>query len=188
VLAAPQIPTLNGQRVDISVVSGQPKVDTANLVVTDIVCSNGIIHVIDRVLLPNLNTIPQTAQAAGAFNTLLTAVTATNLAGALSQPGPLTVFAPTDAAFAPLPVWRLLEPVNRPRLATILTYHVVPERIYADQLLDGQVLTALNGQTLSVTRQNGVVRINGIPVQIADVEASNGNIHVLGGVLLPPVF
>lgn len=188
VLAHPTIDTLNGQRVDVSLVGAQPKIDGANLILTDIVCSNGIIHVLDAVLTPNLNNIPQTAAAVGGFNTLLTAVTAANLATALSGPGPFTVFAPTDAAFAPLPVTRLLLPVNIPRLANILTYHVVPGRVYADQLMNNQVVPTLNGQTLLVTKQGNSVFVNGIQVVAADVETSNGNIHVIGSVLLPPVF
>ncbi|MBL8860392.1 MAG: fasciclin domain-containing protein [Planctomycetes bacterium] len=188
VLAGPTLDTLSGQRVDVSVVGGQPKVDAANLVITDIVASNGIIHVIDAVLLPSLQNIPQTAAAAGSFNTLLTAVTAANLAGVLSSEGPFTVFAPTDAAFAPLPVLRLLEPVNIPRLANILTYHVVAGRVYSDQLQDGQIVPTVNGQTLLVTKRGSNVFANGIPVVAADIEAWNGNIHVLSGVLLPPIF
>jgi len=188
VLQQQTIDTLNGQRVDVALVGGQPKIDAANLILTDIVCTNGIIHVIDAVLMPNLNDIPQTAALVGGFDTLITALTAANLATVLSGPGPFTVFAPTDLAFVPLPVTRLLLPVNIPRLANILTYHVVPGRIYADQLTNNQVLTTVNGQTLLVTRQGDSVFVNGIQIQTADVETANGNIHVIGDVLLPPVF
>ncbi len=188
VLALNTIGTLNGQRVDVSIVGAQPKIDSANLILTDIVCTNGIIHVLDAVLTPNLNNIPQTAAAVGGFSTLLTAVTAANLATTLSGPGPFTVFAPTNAAFSTLPVNRLLLPVNIPRLRNILTYHVVQGRIYADQLVNNQVLTTVNGQTLLVTKQGNQTFVNGVLISTADVETSNGNIHVVGNVLLPPVF
>lgn len=188
VLAQSTISTLNGQRVDVSIVGAQPKIDSANLILTDIVCTNGIIHVLDAVLTPNLGNIPQTAAAVGGFGTLLTAVTAANLATTLSGPGPFTVFAPTNAAFSTLPVNRLLLPVNIPRLRNILTYHVVPGRIYADQLVNNQVLTTVNGQTLLVTKQGNQTFVNGVLISTADVETSNGNIHVVGSVLLPPVF
>ncbi len=188
VLVHPTIETLNGQRLDVSIVGSQPKIDAANLIVTDIACTNGVIHVIDMVLMPNLSTIPVTASEVGGFNTLLTAVTAANLAGTLSGPGPFTVFAPTDAAFAPLPVTRLLLPVNIPRLANILTYHVVSGRVYADQLMNNQVVATVNGQTLLVTKQGNTIFVNGIQVILADLETANGNIHVIGDVLLPPVF
>jgi uncharacterized surface protein with fasciclin (FAS1) repeats len=188
VLANSTLTTLSGQRVEVAHGSGAATIDAANLVITDIVCTNGIIHVIDAVLLPTLTNIPQTAAALGGFDTLLAAVSATNVTGALSGPGPFTVFAPTNAAFAPLPVNRLLEPVNLPRLANILTYHVVPGRVYADQLQDGQIVPTLNGQSLAITKLGGNVFVNGIQVQLADLETWNGNVHVLGGVLLPPVF
>lgn len=164
------------------------KIDAANLVLTDIVCTNGIIQVIDAVLMPSMQTIPQTATSVGGFGTLLTAVTAANLAGALSGPGPFTVFAPTDAAFAPLLVNRLLLPINIPRLSNILTYHVVPGRVCAEQLVNNQILPTLNGQTLLVTRVGNDVFVDGIRIVTADVESVNGNIHVIGSVLLPPVF
>jgi len=188
VIVHPTIDTLNGQRVDVSIVGPQVKIDAATLILTDIVCTNGIIHVIDAVLLPSLTTIPQTATAVGGFDTLLTAVTAANLAGVLSGPGPFTVFAPTNAAFAPLPVNRLLLPVNIPRLANILTYHVVPGRVYADELVNNQILPTVNGQTLLVTRVGNDVFVDGVRIVAADVESTNGNIHVIGEVLLPPIF
>ncbi len=185
VLASPYLATLNGQRLDVSLAGGIPRVEDAVITVTDIRCSNGIIHVIDAVMIPNLQTIPQVAAAAGGFETLLTAVGAAGLAGALSDPGPFTVFAPTNAAFATVPVNRLLLPVNLDRLQRILAYHVVPGRIYADQLVDGQLLTTALGQTLRVTRVGNDVFVDGVRIEAADIEAGNGNIHVLGGVLIP---
>lgn len=180
--------TINGQRVDVTVTPTGVKIDNANLVLTDILCSNGVIHVIDSVLQPSLETIPQKAQSVGGFSTLLTAVGVAGLAPALSSPGPFTVFAPTDTAFAPLPVHRLLFPTNLFKLTSILSYHVVPGRIYVDQLQNGQILTTLNNKQLVVTRIAGSTFVNGIQIQTGDVECKNGNIHVLGGVLIPSTF
>lgn len=189
VVAVPNLTTVNGQRVDVTVTPTGVRIDQANLLITDIVCSNGVIHVIDAVLQPSLLTIPQTAQSVGGFNTLLTAVGAAGLAPALSGTGPFTVFAPPDAAFAGVNVHRLLWPTNLFRLQSILSYHVVPGRIYADQLQNGQVLTTINNKQLLVTRTpTGQVLVNGLPITTPDVEAKNGNIHVLGGVLIPSTF
>ncbi len=92
--------TLNGQRVDIQFADARVKVDSASVVQTDIQCSNGVIHVIDQVILPAADNIPATAQKAGSFTTLLAAAKAAGLVEALSGKGPLTVFAPTDEAFS----------------------------------------------------------------------------------------
>ncbi len=121
--------TVNGQRVDIQTDKDGVKVDAAKVLTTDIMCDNGVIHVIDSVILPATQTIPETAKAAGKFETLLAAAKAAGLAEALGGAGPLTVFAPTDEAFAKLPkgtVESLLKPENKGKLADILKYHVVP--------------------------------------------------------------
>lgn len=188
VVASDYLTTVNSQRVDVTIVGSSVKFDAANLQIADVLCTNGVIHVIDAVLQPNTSGIPATAQAAGGFNTLLAALNAAGLQAALDGDGPFTVFAPTDAAFAPLPVNRLLLPVNIPRLQTILKYHVVPGRIFADQLTNGQTLTTLAGQTLAITISGGSVFVNGNPILSADVQAANGNIHVIDTVLLPPIF
>lgn len=178
--------TLNGQRVDISVTGSMVMIDGALLQTADVLCTNGIIHVIDRVLLPNTNNLLQTAAAAGGFNTLLAGIGLAQLTAPLSAPGPFTVFAPTDAAFLSVPLNRLLLPINNPKLQTILKYHVVAGRIYADQLQNGQILTTINGKQLTVTRNGNNVFVNGLQIQTANIETQNGNIHVIGGVLLPP--
>jgi transforming growth factor-beta-induced protein len=123
--------TLNGQRLDIAV-DGSVTVDQATVTATDIECSNGVIHVIDAVLLPADKNIPETAVAAGTFNTLVAAVKAAGLAETLSGEGPFTVFAPTDEAFSKLPagtVESLLKPENKQNLVDIMTYHVVAGRV-----------------------------------------------------------
>jgi uncharacterized surface protein with fasciclin (FAS1) repeats len=132
--------------------------------------------------------IVETAQGAGQFTTLLAAAKAAGLVPALSGKGPLTVFAPTDAAFAKLPkgtVESLLEPRNKKKLAAILTYHVVSGDIYAGDIKAGRThVKTLNGKSVAV-RKHGGVSVNGAHVVKADVAASNGVIHVIDKVLIP---
>jgi uncharacterized surface protein with fasciclin (FAS1) repeats len=134
--------------------------------------------------------IVDVAVGAGSFNTLAAALGAAGLVDTLKGTGPFTVFAPTDAAFAKLPagtVENLLKPENRAQLISILTYHVVPGDIRAAQLL-GKVTpaTTVQGARVSVNGQGGRVRVNGVNVTSADVLASNGVIHVIDTVLMPP--
>lgn len=134
--------------------------------------------------------IVEVAVGAGSFNTLAAALTAAGLVDTLKGNGPFTVFAPTDAAFAKLPagtVENLLKPENRAQLVRILTYHVVPGEVRAGQLL-GKVTpaTTVAGAQVSVDGQGGEVRVNGVKVISADVLASNGVIHVIDTVLMPP--
>ncbi|MEM9010529.1 MAG: fasciclin domain-containing protein [Pseudomonadota bacterium] len=132
--------------------------------------------------------IVDTAAAAGSFNTLIAAVQAAGLEETLRGPGPLTVFAPTDAAFADLPpgsLDRLLQPENRDQLVSILTFHVVPGDIRSDALVGRvETVSAANGESLTVDGTNGVV-VKDANVITADVEATNGVIHVIDKVLLP---
>jgi uncharacterized surface protein with fasciclin (FAS1) repeats len=132
--------------------------------------------------------IVDTAIAAGSFGTLVAAVQAAGLVETLKGPGPFTVFAPTDDAFAALPagtVDSLLLPENKDQLVSILTYHVVPGLAPASSLVgtNGRVPT-VNGAPLHVDGRNGV-SVEGVPVITPDVTASNGFIHVIGSVLLP---
>ncbi|MFT7392494.1 MAG: transforming growth factor-beta-induced protein [Candidatus Azotimanducaceae bacterium] len=132
-------------------------------------------------------TIVDVAVANGSFDTLVAAVTAAGLVETLSSPGPFTVFAPTDDAFAALPaglVDALLLPENQATLAKILTYHVVSGEVMAADVTDGDVAT-VEGQTIALSTANGVT-VNGANVIIADVAASNGVIHAIDAVLLPP--
>ncbi len=139
---------------------------------------------------PRLGDIVDVAVGAGSFNTLAAALGAAGLVDTLKGAGPFTVFAPTDAAFAKLPagtVENLLKPENRAQLVSILTYHVVPGDIRARQLL-GRVTpaTTVQGGRVTVNGQGGRVRVNGVNVTSADVLASNGVIHVIDTVLMPP--
>ncbi|MBX2839141.1 MAG: fasciclin domain-containing protein [Gammaproteobacteria bacterium] len=130
-----------------------------------------------------------TAAGAGSFNTLVAAVEAAGLVETLKGEGPFTVFAPTDEAFAALPegtVENLLKPENKDQLIAILTYHVLPGKVMAGDIA-GKTMDAetVNGQSLAVNATEGVM-INEATVTAADVSASNGVIHVIDKVLLPP--
>ena len=122
------------------------------------------------------------------LTTLVAAVQAADLVETLSGPGPFTVFAPTDAAFGKLPdgtVATLTQPENKGQLTSILTYHVVPGRLTASDLRDGQMLTTVNGAQLEVSIDGGTVMVGGATVTQANVFASNGVAHVIDTVLMP---
>lgn len=128
------------------------------------------------------------ATEAGSFNTLLAAAQAAELVGALQGEGPLTVFAPTDEAFAALPegtVENLLKPENKEQLQAVLLYHIVPGKVMSSDLSGTVNAETLQGATVEIVVAEGVT-INGATVVAADVEASNGVIHVIDAVILPP--
>jgi uncharacterized surface protein with fasciclin (FAS1) repeats len=131
----------------------------------------------------------ETAVRAGSFETLVAAVQAAGLVETLKGDGPFTVFAPTDAAFDALPegtVASLLEPENRDQLVALLTYHVVPGKVMSADLA-GRSLSAetVQGSSVAIDATGGAVRVDDATVVTADVEASNGVIHVVDGVLMP---
>lgn len=180
--------TLNGQRVDFSAAGGGVMVDNARVVKTDIKASNGVIHVIDAVILPSSKNIVETAQAAGSFSTLLTAATKAGLAGVLSDGGPFTVFAPTDDAFGKLPegtLQSLLRPENKDTLVAILKYHVVSGRIYSNDALTAGKAQTLQGEKIAIAQYGGTARVNDATLIATDLDASNGVIHVIDRVILP---
>jgi uncharacterized surface protein with fasciclin (FAS1) repeats len=132
--------------------------------------------------------IVETAVSNGSFKTLVAAVTAADLVATLSGPGPFTVFAPVDAAFAALPagtVESLVQPENKGTLASILTYHVVAGQVLSTDLSNGMKAKTVNGGEITITIADGKVKVNGAHVVVADVATSNGVIHVIDGVLLP---
>jgi uncharacterized surface protein with fasciclin (FAS1) repeats len=132
--------------------------------------------------------IVDTAVQAGQFKTLAAALQAAGLVETLKGPGPFTVFAPTDAAFAALPagtVDTLLKPENRQKLVAILTYHVVPGRVTAAQVAGMDTASTVQGSALAIRTSGGAVSVNDARVVNADVAASNGVIHVIDKVLLP---
>ncbi len=220
--------TVEGEDVTITVSGTSVKVNQANVTAVDVRASNGVIHVIDSVLLPPslaaagagggasgvggmagasgsaggaagsgaggaggqaaLKDIVDTAVAAGSFKTLAAALTAADLVTTLKGPGPFTVFAPTDAAFAKLPAGTLdtlLKPENKAMLQSILEYHVVAGKVLAAEVVKLTHATTLEGQDLTIAVVNGGVTINDAKVITADVLATNGVIHVIDTVLLP---
>lgn len=132
--------------------------------------------------------IVDTAVAAGAFNTLVAAVQAAGLVDTLKGEGPFTVFAPTDEAFAALPegtVESLLQPENRDQLVAVLTYHVVPGKVTAAEVVNLSEAATVNGANVTISSSYGKVKVDGATVVQADVMASNGVIHVIDQVILP---
>ncbi len=133
--------------------------------------------------------IVDTAVAAGQFKTLAAALNAAGLVETLKGPGPYTVFAPTDAAFAKLPpgtVQQLLKPENKAKLTAILTYHVVPGRLSSGELAKMKEVKTVEGRSLAVRSMGKAVMVDGAKVTAADIQASNGVIHVIDTVLMPP--
>lgn len=135
-----------------------------------------------------MKNIVQVAVEAGSFNTLVAAVKAAGLVETLSGPGPFTVFAPTDAAFAKLPAGTIDALLaDKEKLTSILTYHVVSGKVMAADIIksNGATPKTVNGLPLDIAVRGGKVYVNGVNVVTADVQASNGVIHIIDAVLLP---
>jgi uncharacterized surface protein with fasciclin (FAS1) repeats len=133
--------------------------------------------------------IVDTAVSAGQFNTLAAALGAADLVETLKGPGPFTVFAPTDAAFAKLPagtVENLLKPENKDQLVAILTYHVVPGKVMAADVVKVDQAKTVNGKMIQMKTGAGGVMVDDAKVTATDIAASNGVIHVIDSVILPP--
>ena len=179
--------SLAGQRLAVEVGEGV-SVGGAQVLKTDIACSNGVIHVIDRVILPATEDIVTTAVNNGSFKTLAAALNAAGLVETLKGEGPFTVFAPTDEAFSKLPagtVESLVKPENKAQLTAILTYHVVPGRIYAKDAVAAEAAATVQGSKVRIAIKNGQLMVNDSKVILSDIETSNGVIHVIDSVLLP---
>ncbi len=188
--------TALGADVNIKVDMGNVYINDAQVIITDIETSNGIIHVIDTVILPPTEeaveapgNIVEIAVADERFSTLVAAVVAADLAETLSGEGPFTVFAPTNDAFAALPAGTLdslLLPENKQALTNILLYHVVSGNVLAADVVGLDSATTALGQDFTISIRDGKVFLNDtIEVIITDIEAANGVIHVIDAVLLP---
>lgn len=180
---------LNGQRAAIQVGEDGVTIAGVNVVKTDVEASNGVIHVLDAVMMPATDDLVVTAKNAGAFQTLLAAAQAAGLAGTLADGGPFTVFAPTDDAFAKLPkqtLEALLQPQNADALKRILLYHVVEGRVFADQAIAAGRAATLAGEEVTFEVRDGRLFVGDSSVASNDVQASNGVIHVIDTVLMPP--
>jgi len=188
------ITTLNGADVVVTINDEGIFINNAQVTVADIVAGNGVVHVIDAVLLPTdapepTNTVVDIVVNSPVHNVLEAAVLQADLAGALSGEGPFTVFAPTDDAFLSLAgaLGATAEDLLAlPELADILLYHVVGSTALSSDLTDGQTIATLNGAEVTVTINEAGIFINDAQVTVADLVADNGVVHVIDAVLIPP--
>ncbi len=186
------IETLIGEDVTVSITADGVFINNAQVVVADLAADNGVVHVIDAVLLPptpETTTVVDIIVGSEDHTVLEAAVGAAGLVDALSGEGPFTVFAPTDAAFDAL--MEALEVTAEellayPGLADVLQYHVVGAEAYAADLSDGQMIETLLGEDVTVSITADGVFINNAQVIVADLAADNGVVHVIDAVLVPP--
>ena len=180
---------LNGDALSFTVADDSVMVNDATVTSADVMASNGIIHVIDKVLMPpaDLGDIPTVAQGTGIHTSLVSAVVQAELLTTLQGDGPFTVFAPTDDAFAAagIDLAALDNEEGKATLTDILLYHVVSGAVPSSAVTDGMSAAAVNGDDLSFAVGEGVM-VNDANVVLADVPASNGVIHVIDKVLMPP--
>ena len=184
--------TILGKNVAVKIEGGKVFINDAEVIITDIEASNGVIHVIDAVILPPAEEqamdIVDTAIADGRFTTLVAAVQAAGLVDTLKGEGPFTVFAPTDDAFAKLPAGtldELLKPENKQKLSDILLYHVIAGKVMAESVTDGLIADSALGTSLFFKLDMGNAYVNEAQIIITDIETSNGVIHVIDTVILP---
>jgi transforming growth factor-beta-induced protein len=190
--------TVQGEEITIKVEGNTVRVNDAKVTQTDIAARNGVIHVIDTVILPPTvaeklaapaQDIVEVAVAAGNFKTLASALQAAGLVETLKGEGPFTVFAPTDEAFAKLDkklLDDLLKPANKDRLVAILTYHVVPGKVTAADVVKLNKAKTVQGEEITIKVEGNTVRVNDAKVTQTDIAARNGVIHVIDTVILPP--
>jgi uncharacterized surface protein with fasciclin (FAS1) repeats len=181
------VETVQGQELTIDLSGETPMVNGANIIATDVVAANGVIHLIDGVLLPELDIV-ETATVTEATQTLVTAVAAAELVETLKGEGPFTVFAPNNEAFEALDDFtleQLLDPANQALLQKVLTYHVIPGDIRAADLTDGAMVETVEGQEVTIDLSGETPMVNGANIIATDVVAENGVIHLIDGVLLP---
>lgn len=174
---------------DLVVTDGRNR--TAKITATDVSASNGVVHLLDKVILPADKDVVATAQANPAFSILVEAVVAANLAGTLSGAGPYTVFAPTDTAFAALltelGVTKAQLLADTALLTKVLTYHVIPARALKADIVPGNQPATVEGETFSISASLVITDKRGRTANIAatDVLTKNGVIHVIDKVILP---
>ena len=183
--------TLNGADITISIMDGTVMVNNATVTVADITTDNGVVHVIDAVLLPPTPEVTPTVAdiiAESIDHTVLAAVLdSADLDVVLAGEGPFTVFAPTDAAFDAVPPMVLLDLLtDNAALTNVLTYHVAGDSLMSTDLSDGQSIETLFGSDVTITIVDGNVMVNNAMVTVADIVGANGVVHVIDAVLLPP--
>jgi uncharacterized surface protein with fasciclin (FAS1) repeats len=184
------VASLNGKEISVNIADGRVFINEAQAITTDVETTNGVIHVIDSVLVPydELMDIVDTAIRTQSLNTLVTAVVEADLVASLKSEGPFTVFAPIDSAFAKLPdlyIEHLLQ--NQGVLASYLKYHVIEGKVMAADVLemDGAVVNTLLGKDIEINIKDGNVYIENAKVIVTDIETKNGVIHLIDSVLVP---
>jgi transforming growth factor-beta-induced protein len=173
------VKTLGGPVAAIDLSGAKPTINGVTISATDIVASNGVIHVIDQVLLPP-GDIVEVATAAGSFGKLAEALKAADLVATLQGEGPFTVFAPTDAAFA-----KLSAAPTGDALKNVLLYHVVSGNVGSADLKEGGAAMTASGSPVLFALKAGA-KINDVAISTTNIVAKNGVIHVIDSVLLPP--
>lgn len=192
-------PTLSGENIKVDLSSGV-KINSSSVTTADVMATNGVIHIIDSVLVPStfkLNpepavpaTVVDVALSNSDFSILVAALQKSDLVGALQGEGPFTVFAPTNAAFEKLLAALNISAsdlMNQPDLAKVLLYHVVSGKVMSTDLSNGLEAATLNGESVKFDLISGV-KVNQSGVTAADIEAGNGVIHVIDTVLVPQNF
>jgi uncharacterized surface protein with fasciclin (FAS1) repeats len=189
------ITTVEGKNATVRVSGSTLLINSAKVTAADNLATNGVVHIIDAVLMPSDAPKPSTPQtivdlaaASPDLSTLVTALKAADLVGTLSGKGPFTVFAPTNEAFAALPpgtLTNLLKPENKAQLVDLLTYHVDSGRVLAKDLMDMQMITTVEGKNATVRVSGRTILINSAKVTAADNLASNGVVHIIDAVLMP---
>jgi uncharacterized surface protein with fasciclin (FAS1) repeats len=187
VVTMERLTTLSEKLLKVNVTEEGVFINDAQIIATDIKAENGIIHVIDAVLIPKtMPDIVDTAVGAGQFETLVAALQATGLDEALRGEGPFTVFAPTDEAFDRLPSWLLNFLLRRPHLLKqVLLYHVVSGDLNSSEVLAESSIETLQGRSVRPSLKGDDAYINNAKLIGLDVEASNGTIHIIDRVLIP---
>merc|ERR1712139_209363 len=188
--------TLEGESVKVAIEGSHVKVNNADVTTADVLASNGVVHIIDEVLIPPSlipphKNIVELAAGTPDLSTLVTALKAAKLTKTLSGKGPFTVFAPTNEAFAKLDktlLAALLEPKNVKALTQVLTYHVYAGEAKNTDLKNGEEVKTLEGKDVKVTIDGSSVKINNADVTTANVLATNGVVHIIDSVLIPPGF
>jgi transforming growth factor-beta-induced protein len=202
VLGQSTLTSVEGSPINVSLNGDAAFVNESKIILTDVLASNGVIHAIDTVLLPPAEEAPaeeapaaeapmmdiiDTAVGNGNFTVLATALTEAGLLDTLKSAGPFTVFAPTDAAFAKIPSEQLSAILaDKALLTKILTYHVVAGKLAASDVLASCSLTSVEGSAIKVSLNGSDAFVNQSKITLTDVFASNGVIHVIDTVLLPP--
>ncbi len=183
-----EVETIEGTPLKVTFSEGRVRVNDATILIADIECADGTIHAIDTVLLPEpkKKTLLSTAQKAGSFTTLLAAAKAAGLVDALTGDEPLTVFAPTDEAFAALPagtVESLLKKENSKKLLELLTSHVVAGSVSSGDALNAGSAKSLSGSSLEFGIKDGLFTVNDSVIRSAGIDGGNGTIHVISSVI-----